>query len=87
MIAVDCHGLRNFGSIFGLMTLFSIVGAAAGPPVVGYMYDAGNSYRGAFILLIALTLLSAYCIYMAKPKERFEVETFRAGELDEADAT
>jgi hypothetical protein len=50
------------------------------------MYDSSGSYRLAFILLIGMTLLGAYCIHMAKPKEEFSVEPLRAGELDKADA-
>ncbi len=73
MVTADCHGLSNFGSIFGTLTFFSIVGAAVGPVVVGKMYDATqpHTYQGAFALLIIITLMSAYCIYRAKPTEEF----------------
>jgi MFS family permease len=89
MVAADCHGLRNFGGIYGVLTLISITGAAVGPVVVGRMYDVsskaaaaagsvvngrmndfGGAYRGAFILLIILTLISAYCISRARPSEK-----------------
>jgi fucose permease len=86
LVTADCHGLRSFGSIFGLATLFSIVGAAVAPVVVGYMYDASGSYRLAFVILIGMTLLGSYCIYMAKPKKGLELESLQAGELDKADA-
>ena len=69
MVAVDCHGLANFGAIFGLMTFFSILGAGIGPVIVGAMYDASGTYEGAFTLLIILTLISAYCIHRARPAE------------------
>jgi len=67
MVTADCHGLRNFGTIFGLQTLFSILGAAIGPVVVGLMYTPEKSYQNGFILLIIVTLLSAVCIYKARP--------------------
>jgi len=85
LVTADCHGLRSFGSIFGLATLFSILGAAIGPVIVGYMYDSSGSYTGGFILLIAMTLLGAYCIHMAKAKEQFEVGAIASGRLDKAD--
>ena len=86
LVTADCHGLRSFGSIFGLATLFSIVGAAVAPVVVGYMYDGSGSYRLAFVILIGMTLLGSYCIYMAKPKKGLDLESLQAGELDKADA-
>lgn len=67
MVTADCHGLANFGAIFGLQTLFSILGAAIGPIVVGLMHDPEHSYRSGFILLIIVTLLSSVCIYRARP--------------------
>jgi MFS family permease len=69
MVAVDCHGLRNFGTIFGLQTFFSIFGAAVGPIVVGIMRDRSGSYQSGFILLIIVTLISSVCIYMARPSD------------------
>jgi len=67
MVAADCHGLSSFGTIFGTMTFFSILGAGVGPIVIGAMYESSGSYLTAFILLIALTLVSSLCIYMARP--------------------
>jgi MFS family permease len=73
MVTADCHGLANFGAIFGTLTFFSIVGAAIGPVVVGKMYDTTqpHTYQGAFVLLIVITLISGYCIHRARPTEDF----------------
>ncbi len=69
MVAADCHGLSHFGSIFGAMTFFSILGAAVGPVVIGKMYDMSqpNNYQSGLALLIVMTLASAFCIYRARP--------------------
>ena len=74
MVAADCHGLSNFGAIFGVLTLVSITGAAIGPVVVGAMYDmsAPHTYQGAFTLLVIVTLMSAYCINRARPSKHFK---------------
>jgi len=75
MVTADCHGLRNFGAIYGVLTLISITGAAVGPVVVGRMYDVAEMngvakpYQTALIILIVMTFISAFCIYMARPKE------------------
>lgn len=84
LVTADCHGLSNFGSIFGLLTLFSILGAAFGPVVVGLMYDTTHSYQGAFALLIVLTLLSGYCIHMARSPEELEPAPQWVQDIDKA---
>jgi MFS family permease len=66
LVTINCHGLAHFGPIFGLMTLFSILGAAIGPVIVGRMYDVSSSYQSAFLLLILLTLAGGYCIHKAR---------------------
>lgn len=73
MVTADCHGLSNFGAIFGAVSFFSILGAAVGPIVVGKMYDMTepNTYKWAFVLLILMTLASAYCIHMARTDPGF----------------
>lgn len=75
MVAVDCHGLANFGAIFGAMSFFSILGAGVGPIVMGAMRDSSGSYTSAFALLIVLTLISALCIYMARPPKSLALES------------
>ncbi len=72
MVAADCHGLANFGAIFGSMNFFSILGAGVGPVVIAMMYDSSGSYSSAFALLIILTVISAVCIFMARPSKGSE---------------
>ena len=75
LVAADCHGLANFGSIFGAMTFFSILGAGVGPIVIAAMYESSGSYTSAFTLLIVITLISAACIYMARPSKGLAFES------------
>lgn len=54
MLISTNFGLASYGAIFGTVTLFHSIGVAIGPLMAGYMYDATNTYRGAFIVFIAL---------------------------------
>jgi MFS family permease len=74
MVAADCHGLANFGAIFGAMNFFSILGAGVGPIVIGMLYESSGSYTSAFTLLIVLTVISAVFIFMARPSKESEFE-------------
>lgn len=51
-------GLRSFGSIQGLVITVATLGAVAGPVLAGAMYDWGESYRPAFLLLGAANLVA-----------------------------
>ena len=53
---------RNYGSIFGTAMLAAILGGAAGPWVTGALHDRFGTYLPAFLLSMALSLVSAITI-------------------------
>jgi MFS family permease len=59
---------KHYGSIFGTIMLAALAGGAAGPWVTGQLYDLSGSYTAAFILGIAVSLLSAIAIWQAAPR-------------------
>jgi MFS family permease len=59
----------HYGSIFGAITVALIVGGAAGPWVAGIIHDTIGSYRLAFLLAIALCVISAAAIWFAAPRK------------------
>jgi MFS family permease len=60
---------QRYGTIFGTLSLASIMGAATGPWVTGVIYDRTGSYDPAFWLAIALGLLSIVCVWLAAPRK------------------
>jgi cyanate permease len=42
-------------------------GASLGPTIAGIIYDATQSYRTAFTLFAATSLVAVFVIYFAKP--------------------
>ena len=44
---------RQFGTIYGSLTLATIAGGAAGPWIGGLLYDATGGYSEAFLIAIA----------------------------------
>lgn len=55
----ELFGVREMGSIFGLVTLTLCLGGAAGPVIAGFIEDATGSYFVAFVLGAVLLCLSA----------------------------
>jgi MFS family permease len=74
---------RHFGSIFGTVMLAALAGGAAGPWVTGALHDLTGSYAVAFAIGIAVSVLSAFAIWMASPRKVRAV----AGQLHKAQAS
>jgi predicted MFS family arabinose efflux permease len=71
-LAAECMGLRHFGAIFGVLTLISTFGVAAGVFLTGAVYDAAKTYIPVFALFVVLTVVAGACGTMArKEKESY----------------
>lgn len=69
MLASTTFGLASYGAIFGILSLMQSIGTAIGPSMAGYMYDATNTYHGAFIILIILSGVAlATILVVRRPK-------------------
>jgi len=59
-------GTRYYGRLFGIVNLFLLVGNMVGPPLAAGLYDRFGSYRPAWIVCIACSLLSIVCVLYAR---------------------
>jgi MFS family permease len=67
IIAAHRFGRLSIGSVFGLLTFFVVgVGGAIGPILGGVVYDATGSYRTAWLMNLALLVVSAIGIATLK---------------------
>ncbi|MFO7964916.1 MAG: MFS transporter [Desulfobacterales bacterium] len=57
-LTADCFGLASFGAVFGILSLFNILGAGLGAWMAGAVYDAAGSYNPVFWIFIILTAAS-----------------------------
>jgi MFS family permease len=60
---------RHYGTIFGTLSLTSIIGGALGPWVAGTLHDHTGSYDPAFWLAIGSSVVSAIAIWLAAPRK------------------
>lgn len=82
VMSKHCFGPRLLGRTIGLLTAFVTLGFAAGPPIVGYLFDTQGTYRYAFMLLAAMSVAAGLFVLGAKPvywetqvRERLEKRT------------
>ena len=59
---------QNYGKIFGFIGGISNMGAAIGPWATGVFFDVTGNYSAAFIVAMALCVLSAFAMWMAGPR-------------------
>lgn len=68
-IVRDIFGLRNQGSVLGLVLLGASFGASIGPVLAGYIFDVQKSYNLAFWVAAVLAILGALAAYRLKPEQ------------------
>ncbi len=69
LITGECFGLKSFATVSGISGLFTMSGAAFGPMLAGFIYDATDSYRIAFTIFAILSILAMGVIFFARPPE------------------
>ena len=67
-------GVRDYPTIFGLLSIFTGIGMAVGPIVAGQVFDATGSFNGALYVFMGLALILTLIISLASKKgEGFSV--------------
>jgi len=84
LVLADLFGAENFSNSFGLLLLFQGVATFAGPPIVGYMFDAYKSYDEGLILMGVFIALSGLMLYPI-PCIRQALEKNQAKDLEKSD--
>jgi MFS family permease len=67
MLTSTTFGMASYGAIFGTMSFFQYAGAALGPLITGYSYDAFHSYHRGLIAIL-LMVATAIPLVLAVPK-------------------
>jgi OFA family oxalate/formate antiporter-like MFS transporter len=66
----DYFGSKNVGTIYGLMITAWGFGGVLGPQLISVIYDASNSYAGAFRIIAGIMLLSSIIPFIVRPPKR-----------------
>ena len=68
-IPAELFGGRRFATIFGIISLIANFGGAAGPFVLGVVFDRTGSYAYGFAICLALSVASMICMWIAAPRK------------------
>ncbi len=58
----EYFGVKRFGTIYGMMALFSTIGTAAGAPIAGWVFDTYGDYTPIWYVFAALAALGTVLI-------------------------
>lgn len=67
MLLAEQLGLKRFGSISSLASVFYLIGAATSRLVMGAVFDHTSSYLDALLIYIPFCIMSALAIYSCGP--------------------
>jgi MFS-type transporter involved in bile tolerance (Atg22 family) len=62
--------MRNFGAIYGILTLISIIGSGIGPVWAATVYDSEKSYASVLYIFAALMALSGVIAFFVTSMAR-----------------
>jgi MFS family permease len=63
-ITRDYFGAKNFGTVFGWVSVFVVVGSVMGAPVAGLVYDTRGTYFPIWLIFAGLTALATVLLLM-----------------------
>ena len=67
VIIRNTFGIRDFGTIFGVVNLVSMIVAIGAPLLAGWSFDATGSYKTAFLIVAVLFTIGGLIISTARP--------------------
>ena len=65
-IIAEYFGTRSHGELFGIVTFVSTFGAAVGPVLAGFVFDANGSYQIVFRILAGVSVVGLGCAISLK---------------------
>ena len=66
-LQADYFGVRNFGTIMGLISVVSMLGGLSSPIIAGWIFDVTGSYRLAWRIFTLVSIPAIPLMLLAKP--------------------
>ncbi|MFZ8997394.1 MAG: MFS transporter [Ilumatobacteraceae bacterium] len=75
LLIAERFGIRDYPQIYSRAQLFSLVGTAGGPLLLGWLHDVSDGYRMAYLVGAVCSLAGAAVIFAAGPTKPAVVST------------
>ena len=67
ILVQDTVGMRNFGTIYGFVTMATVSSSLLGPLLMGSVYDLRGSYAIGFVVVIVIYAVGILSLQAARP--------------------
>ena len=67
LLLAEAFGVRDYSRIYANSSLFTTTGVAAGPWLVGLLYDAAGGYSEAFLAAALVSIVAMVCLLASGP--------------------
>lgn len=72
-LAARLFGLNSIGAIVGVSSCAFSIGAALGPILTGYIFDATGSYQQAFVVCAIVSIIGLIMAAIQRPTKRLQI--------------
>jgi MFS family permease len=66
-LTAEWFGIRNHGTLFGIVVYFGTSGGALGPLLAGHLFDISGSYQSTFKIITAVAILAWVLLLFLRP--------------------
>ena len=70
LVVQEVVGMKQFGTVMGVVQTASVLSFAGGPLLAGIVHDAGGGYGPAFLVFAGLFIVGALLLIAARPEAR-----------------
>jgi MFS family permease len=74
LLVAERFGVRDYPQIYSRAQLFSLVGTAGGPLLLGWLHDLSGGYRSAYLVGAVCSIVGAVAIFLAGPTSSHEAD-------------
>lgn len=67
LVTAECFGVTTYGTVYGLVSVLTLFGSAAGPSIASAAVAFAGSYARCFAIMAGCGLLATWLIHYARP--------------------
>ncbi len=71
----DFFGVRSFGAIYGLLSIFTVIGGVAGAPIAAAVYDTSGTYFPIWYIYAGLTATGMILLLLLPGRDVYLTQT------------
>jgi MFS family permease len=68
-ITREYFGVKKFGSIYGMLSVFTVLGGVMGAPIAGWVYDSSGTYFPIWFIFAGLTAFGVILLLLLPSSE------------------